>query len=143
MQVGRIGGLTAPGIARAYLAMIAWAGLAGGCAATGGTVAPTLEQLQSLDRRPVTYEDVVRQFGKPYAVWQTEDRKYAGYRIDRYGSALSGIDGKGFVPGIGGFVDTFKIDERPVTLIFERQTGRYLGFRQATPDRMPEERQPP
>lgn len=93
----------------------------------------TADEIAHLSRQHLTYEEVIEKLGRPAVVWEAGDRKYAGYRIDEYESAMSNVDGKGFVPGIGSFAETFKMGSRSVTLEFEKTTGKYLGCRSAPP----------
>jgi hypothetical protein len=94
----------------------------------------TMDQIVGLARQPHTYEDVVSRFGAPVTEWQSDRVNYAVYPVNEYASALSNIDGKGFVPGVGGFVDTYKLSESQVILSFDRKTGKYMGYsRDAAP----------
>lgn len=91
--------------------------------------AVTADEIAHLSKQNLTYNDVIMKLGKPSVAWETGDRKYAAYRINEYESAMSNVDGKGFVPGIGSFVDTFKLGSRSVTLEFDKTSEKYLGFR--------------
>ena len=104
----------------------------GGCASLTRSEV-TADEVAHLSKQNLTYEAVIAKFGAPSVAWETKDRKYAAYRINEYESAMSNVDGKGFVPGIGGFVDTFKVSSRSVTLEFEKPSGRYLGFTPTKP----------
>lgn len=93
----------------------------------------TADEIAHLSRQHLSYDEVIEKLGKPAVVWEAGDRKYAGYRIDEYESAMSNVDGKGFVPGVGSFAETFKVGSRSVTLEFEKTSGKYLGYRSTLP----------
>lgn len=93
--------------------------------------AVTADEIAHLSRQSLTYDEVIARLGQPSVVWEAGDRTYAGYRINEYESAMSNVDGKGFVPGVGSFAETFKVGSRSVTLEFEKTSGKYLGYRSA------------
>lgn len=49
----------------------------------------------------------------------------ATYAVEQEAASLSNIDGKGFVRGVGGFVNTYPVGSRDVTLVFDAKSRLY------------------
>ena len=66
-----------------------------------------LDDLASLKPSRTSYDTVTSRCGQPLREVQTDSEIRATYAVEQQASSLSNIDGKGFVRGVGGFVNTY------------------------------------
>jgi|GEM_PF-863447 len=86
-----------------------------------------LNDLSSLKPSRTSYETVKSRYGQPLHEHEEESggEIRMTYAVDQEASSLSNIDGKGFVRGVGGFVNTYRTGSRNVTLVFDATTRLY------------------
>lgn len=84
-----------------------------------------LNDLSSLKPSHTTYEAVMSRYGQPQHEEESGGEIRVTYAVDQEASSLSNIDGKGFVRGVGGFVNTYRTGSRNVTLVFDATTRLY------------------
>jgi hypothetical protein len=84
-----------------------------------------LDDLASLKPSRISYDTVTTRYGQPLREVQTDSEIWATYAVEQQGSSLSNIDGKGFVRGVGGFVNTYPTGQVKVTLVFDAKTRLY------------------
>jgi hypothetical protein len=84
-----------------------------------------LNDLSSLKPSRTTYETVISRYGQPQHEEESGGELRVTYAVDQEASSLSNIDGKGFVRGVGGFVNTYRTGSRNVTLVFDATTRLY------------------
>ena len=87
-----------------------------------------LNDLSSLKPSRTTYEAVMSRYGQPQHAEESGGEIRVTYAVDQEASSLSNIDGKGFVRGVGGFVNTYRTGSRNVTLVFDANTRLYKKF---------------
>ena len=87
-----------------------------------------LNDLSSLKPSRTTYEAVMSRYGQPQHEEESGGEIKVTYAVDQEASSLSNIDGKGFVRGVGGFVNTYRAGSRNVTLVFDANTRLYKKF---------------
>ena len=68
---------------------------------------------------------MISQCGPPLREETSGGEIRATYAVEQEAASLSNIDGKGFVRGIGGFVNTYSLGSRNVTLVFDAKTRLY------------------
>lgn len=99
--------------------ILATAILAIGCTKTGGKKIDITE-MATLKKDVTTYDDVIRRFGEPSSTQLTND----GIAV-QYTSWTQTIDGKAFIPVVGGFLDNnTNGSAKTVTLVFDAQTKK-------------------
>jgi hypothetical protein len=84
-----------------------------------------LDDLASLKPSRTSYDAVIARCGQPLREVQTDGEIRATYAFEQEAASLSNIDGKGFVRGVGGFVNTYPIGQGEVTLVFDAKTRLY------------------
>lgn len=87
-----------------------------------------LNDLSSLKPSRTTYEAVMSRYGQPQHEEESGGEIKVTYAVDQEASSLSNIDGKGFVRGVGGFVNTYRTGSRNLTLVFDATTRLYKKF---------------
>lgn len=87
-----------------------------------------LNDLSSLKPSRTSYEAVMSRYGQPQHEEESGGEIRVTYAMDQEASSLSNIDGKGFVRGVGGFVNTYRTGSRNVTLVFDATTRLYKKF---------------
>ena len=87
-----------------------------------------LNDLSSLKPSRTSYEAVMSRYGQPQHEEESGGEIRVTYAVDQEASSLSNIDGKGFVRGVGGFVNTYRTGSRNVTLVFDATTRLYKKF---------------
>ena len=110
--------------------------LAIGCTKTGGKKIDITE-LATLKKDVTTYDDVIRRFGEPSSTQLTND----GIAV-QYTSWTQTIDGKAFIPVVGGFLDNnTNGTAKSVTLIFDSQTKKLKSILSTDTNAMDQARQ--
>lgn len=85
-----------------------------------------LDDLSFLRPSLTSYEAMIFQYGEPLRVEESGGKIRATYVVEQEAASLSNIDGKGFVRGVGGFVNTYPTGLlRDVILVFDAKTRRY------------------
>ena len=84
-----------------------------------------LDDLASLRPSRTSYDAVIARCGQPLREVQTAGEIRATYVFEQEAASLSNIDGKGFVRGVGGFVNTYPVGQGEVTLLFDAETRLY------------------
>ena len=84
-----------------------------------------LDDLSSLKPSRTAYDTVISRCGPPLREETSGGEIRATYAVDQEAASLSNIDGKGFVRGVGGFVTTYPVGSRDVTLVFDAKTRLY------------------
>jgi hypothetical protein len=84
-----------------------------------------LDDLASLQPSRTAYDTVISRCWQPLRERQTDGEIMATYAFEQQASSLSNIDGKGFVRGVGGFVNTYPMSQGEVTLVFDAKTRLY------------------
>ena len=84
-----------------------------------------LDDLSSLRPSRTSYDTVISRCGHPLREVQTDGEIRATYPFEQQASSLSNIDGKGFVRGVGGFVNMYPTGQSEVTLVFDARTRLY------------------
>jgi hypothetical protein len=84
-----------------------------------------LDALASLKPSRTSYDAVIARCGQPLREVQTDREIRATYAFKQEAASLSNIDGKGFVRGVGGFVNTYPLGQGEVTLVFDAKTRLY------------------
>jgi hypothetical protein len=75
---------------------------------------------------------MIFQYGVPLREDESDGEIRATYVLEQEAASLSNIDGKGFVRGVGGFVNTYPTGLREVTLVFDSKTRRYKRLKWQT-----------
>jgi hypothetical protein len=91
-----------------------------------------LDDLPSLKKSSTTLDAVISRYGEPLHSEESGGEIKATYAMEEQESALSNVDGKGFVRGVGGFVDTYRTGSRNVTLVFDAKTRLYKNLQWQT-----------
>lgn len=84
-----------------------------------------LDDLSSLKPSRTAYDTVISRCGPPLREETSGGEIRATYAVEQEAASLSNIDGKGFVRGVGGFVTTYPVGSRNVTLVFDAKTRLY------------------
>lgn len=84
-----------------------------------------LDDLSSLKPSRTAYDTVISRCGPPLREETSGAEIRATYAVEQEAASLSNIDGKGFVRGVGGFVNTYPVGSRDVTLVFDAKTRLY------------------
>ena len=84
-----------------------------------------MDDLASLRPSGTPYEAVIARCGQPLREVQTDGEIRATYAFEQEAASLSNIDGKGFVRGVGSFVNTYPVGQGEVTLVFDAKTRLY------------------
>ena len=81
--------------------------------------------LSSLKPSRTAYDTVISRCGPPLREETSGAEIRATYAVEQEAASLSNIDGKGFVRGVGGFVNTYPVGSRDITLVFDAKTRLY------------------
>jgi hypothetical protein len=84
-----------------------------------------LDDLSFLRPSLTSYQAMIFQYGVPLREDESDGEIRATYVLEQEAASLSNINGKGFVRGVGGFVNTYPTGLREVTLVFDAKTRRY------------------
>jgi hypothetical protein len=104
------------------IAAVAFSGCSGLNLASGRL---GLDDLASLRPSRTSYDAVIARCGQPLKEVQTAGEIRSTYAFEQEAASLSNIDGKGFVRGVGGFVNTYPVGQGEVTLVFDAKTRLY------------------
>jgi hypothetical protein len=100
-----------------------------GVALTACTVAErghlVVDDLSYLKPSSTSYDEVISRYGQPLRKQDINGEIRATYTLEEQSASLSNIDGKGFVRGVGGFVNTYPSGSQEVTLVFDAKTRMY------------------
>lgn len=84
-----------------------------------------LDDLSYLKPSSTSYDEVISRYGQPLRERVIKGEIRATYMLEEQSASLSNIDGKGFVRGVGGFVNTYPSGSQEVTLVFDARTRLY------------------